>query len=151
MPVPSPSLRCSRCIFQTWLRKTVKLLNVAPSPIDGSVIWAGTDDGLIHITLDAGKTWTNVTPAALTPWAKVSLIEASHLDVNTAYAAVNTLRLDDLRPRIYRTRDGGDTWRLVDLPQGLAGGSQAVSFVDADTAWAASSGIWRYRAPDSSR
>jgi hypothetical protein len=84
------------------------------------VIWAGTDDGLIHITRDAGKTWTNVTPSALTPWAKVSLIEASHFDPNTAYAAINTLRLDDVQPHIYRTRDGGLTWREIvgGLPAG---------------------------------
>jgi hypothetical protein len=62
------------------------IYTVAPSPIDNSVVWAGTDDGLIHITRDAGKTWTNVTPSALTPWAKVSLIEASHFDPNTAHA-----------------------------------------------------------------
>ena len=62
------------------------------------------------MTTDGGKTWTNVTPPSLVPWAKVSILEASHFDANEAYAAINTLRLDDLRPHILRTRDGGKTW-----------------------------------------
>lgn len=90
---------------------------VAPSPIDGRVIWAGTDDGLVHLTRNGGATWTDVTPPALVPWAKVSILEASHFDPGTAYAAVNTLRLDDLRPHIYRTRDGGHRW--VEITNGL--------------------------------
>jgi len=86
---------------------------LAPSPLDLNRIWAGTDDGLIHVTTDGGKTWTNVTPSMLTPWAKVSIMEASHFDANEAYAAINTFRLDDLRPHILRTRDGGKTWMDV--------------------------------------
>ena len=78
--------------------------------IDPNIIWAGTDDGLIHVTRDGGKTWTNVTPAAADAVGKVSLLDASHFDADTAYAAINTLRLDDLRPHIYRTHDGGRTW-----------------------------------------
>jgi photosystem II stability/assembly factor-like uncharacterized protein len=86
---------------------------IAPSPIEAGRMWAGTDDGLIHVTTDGGKTWTNVTPRELTAWAKVSLIDASHFDPNTAYAAINTIRLDDLKPHIYRTRDGGRTWAHI--------------------------------------
>lgn len=86
---------------------------VAPSPIDPNVIWAGTDDGLVHVTRDAGKTWADVTPAALTPWAKVSLMDTSHFDTSGAYIAVNTLRLDDLRPHIFRTRNGGRSWDRI--------------------------------------
>ena len=86
---------------------------VAPSFQDASVIWAGTDDGLIHITRDGGKSWRDITPQQLTPWSKVSVIEASHFDANTAYAAINRFRLDDLRPHIYRTRDGGKTWQEI--------------------------------------
>ena len=86
---------------------------VAPSPLDINMIWAGTDDGLIHRTTDGGKTWTDVTPKQLKPWQKVSIIDASHFDRNTAYAAINTLRLDDLRPHIYRTRDGGANWTEI--------------------------------------
>ncbi len=86
---------------------------IAPSPRDENVIWAGTDDGLIHVTRDGGKTWSNVTPPALGPWFKVSLMDASHFDTGTAYAAINTLRLDDLRPHIFRTKDFGATWTHI--------------------------------------
>ncbi|HET8887989.1 MAG TPA: glycoside hydrolase [Candidatus Angelobacter sp.] len=83
---------------------------VAPSPLDINRIWAGTDDGRIHLTLDGGKKWSEVTPPTMTAFQKVSIIEASHFDAQTAYAAINTLRLDDLRPHILRTRDSGKTW-----------------------------------------
>jgi photosystem II stability/assembly factor-like uncharacterized protein len=83
---------------------------VAPSPLDINRIWAGTDDGRIHLTLDGGKKWNEVTPPNMTAFQKVSIIEASHFDAQTAYAAINTLRLDDLRPHILRTRDSGKTW-----------------------------------------
>jgi photosystem II stability/assembly factor-like uncharacterized protein len=86
---------------------------IAPSPIDAKAIWAGTDDGLIHVTRDGGVTWADVSPMQLAPWAKVSIMDASHFDVNTAYAAVNTLRLDDVKPYIYRTRNGGKTWDRI--------------------------------------
>ena len=86
---------------------------VAPSFQDVNIIWAGTDDGLIHLTRDGGKHWTNITPPELTAWSKVSVIEASHYDPNTAFAAVNRFRLDDLKPYLYRTRDGGKTWRKI--------------------------------------
>jgi photosystem II stability/assembly factor-like uncharacterized protein len=86
---------------------------VAPSPLDKNRIWAGTDDGLIHVTTDGGKNWKDVTPPALTPWQKVSVMDAGHFDANTAYAAVNTIRLDDLRPHIYRTNDSGKTWNEI--------------------------------------
>jgi photosystem II stability/assembly factor-like uncharacterized protein len=91
---------------------------VAPSFQDENLIWAGTDDGLMHITRDGGKTWQNITPAQLTPWSKVSIIEASHFDAGTAYAAINRFRLDDLHPHIYRTRDYGKTWQ--EITSGLA-------------------------------
>ena len=83
---------------------------VAPSSLDINRIWAGTDDGLIWLTTDAGAHWNNITPPQLLAWQKVSVLEASHFDPQTAYAAINTLRLDDLRPHIYRTRDSGKTW-----------------------------------------
>lgn len=86
---------------------------VAPSPLDKNRIWAGTDDGLIQLTTDGGRNWTDVTPPQISPWWKVSVMEASHFDKNTAYAAVNTIRLDDLRPRIYRTKDAGKTWQEI--------------------------------------
>jgi photosystem II stability/assembly factor-like uncharacterized protein len=86
---------------------------VAPSFKEVDTIWAGTDDGLIQMTRDGGKTWKNVTPPALKPWAKVSILEASHFDAGTVYAAINTFRLDDLRPHIFRTRDYGVTWQEI--------------------------------------
>jgi photosystem II stability/assembly factor-like uncharacterized protein len=89
------------------------IYTIGSSSVDPAVIWAGTDDGLIHLTRDGGQKWADVTPSALVPWAKVSLIEASHFNVNIAYAAVNTFKLDDLRPHIYRTRDGGQTWTEI--------------------------------------
>jgi hypothetical protein len=76
-------------------------------------MWAGTDDGLIWITSDGGANWANVTPPQLSAWQKVSVLEASHTDAKEAYAAINTLRLDDLRPHIYRTRDSGKTWTEI--------------------------------------
>ncbi|HJQ71177.1 MAG TPA: glycoside hydrolase [Blastocatellia bacterium] len=89
------------------------IYTVAPSFKNLNTIWAGTDDGLIHITRDGGKNWRDITPPDLKSWAKVSLIEASHFDDDTAYAAINTFRLDDLRPHIYRTHDGGKTWKHI--------------------------------------
>jgi photosystem II stability/assembly factor-like uncharacterized protein len=91
---------------------------LAPSYKNVNLIWAGTDDGLIWLTRDGGKKWNDVTPADLTPWSKVSLIEASHVNPDEAYAAVNRFRLDDLKPHIYRTRDGGQSWEQIVL--GLA-------------------------------
>jgi photosystem II stability/assembly factor-like uncharacterized protein len=88
---------------------------VAPSFKEANTIWAGTDDGLIHITRDLGKTWQEITPPQLLPWSKVSIIEASHFDAGTAYAAINTFRLDDLRPHIYRTRDFGKSWQEITI------------------------------------
>jgi len=80
------------------------------SPLDGSVIWAGTDDGLVHRTTDGGTHWKNITPAGLTSWSKIAGIDAGHFDSKTAYIAVNRIRLDDMRPHIYRTHDGGEHW-----------------------------------------
>jgi photosystem II stability/assembly factor-like uncharacterized protein len=86
---------------------------LAPSPLDINRIWAGTDDGLIWLTTDGGAHWREITPPQLSAWQKVSTLEASHFDAQTAYAAINTLRLDDLRPYIYRTRDSGKTWTEI--------------------------------------
>jgi photosystem II stability/assembly factor-like uncharacterized protein len=93
---------------------------LAPSPLDVERLWAGTDDGQIHVTRDGGRAWANVTPPDLPAWAKVSVLEASPFDADTAYAAINTFRLDDLRPHIWRTRDGGRTWTHITngLPDG---------------------------------
>ena len=89
------------------------IYSVAPSPNDVNLIWVGTDDGLIHVTWDGGKHWQNVTPPAMTAWSKVAQLDAGHFDVNTVYAAVNCIRLDDMKPHIYRTHDGGKTWKEI--------------------------------------
>ncbi len=89
------------------------IYTVAPSYQDINRIWVGTDDGLIHVTTDSGVTWANVTPPAVGPWAKVSVIDAGRFNPLTAYAAINTLRLDDLRPHIFRTTDGGKSWTEI--------------------------------------
>jgi len=86
---------------------------LAPSFKETGTIWAGTDDGLVQITRDGGKSWSNVTPAQLTSWSKVSILEASHFEAGTVYAAINRFRLDDLKPHIYRTRDFGATWQEI--------------------------------------
>ena len=96
------------------------IYTVAPSYRDINRIWAGTDDGLIHVTVNGGATWTDVTPPGLTAWAKVSIIDAGRFDPLTAYAAINTLRLDDLRPHIYRTHDGGKSW--TEIVEGIPAG-----------------------------
>lgn len=103
--------------LKTMPRRGV-VYTLAPSSKDINIIWAGTDDGLIHVTRDGGTSWTDVTPPAITSWSKVSLIDAGHFDANTAYAAVNRIRCDDMHPHIYRTHDGGKTWKeiVVGLP-----------------------------------
>ncbi len=95
------------------------IYSVAASPLQQGLLWAGTDDGLIWATHNEGAAWSNVTPPELGPWSKVTQIEASHFDVNAAYASVSRFRLDDLKPYIYRTRDAGKTWQSIaaGLPQ----------------------------------
>jgi photosystem II stability/assembly factor-like uncharacterized protein len=87
------------------------LMTVAPSPVKEGVSWAGSDDGNLQVTRDDGASWQNVTPPQVTEWSAVQLIEASHFDAGTAYAAVNRNPLDDLRPHILQTHDFGQTWQ----------------------------------------
>lgn len=86
---------------------------VGSSPLDAKLLWAGTDDGLIWRTNDSGAHWSDVTPKQLTAWSKVGNIEPSHFDKTAAFASVDRHRLDDRKPWIYRTRDGGKTWALI--------------------------------------
>jgi len=85
---------------------------IAPSPLYVPMVWVGTDDGLIYITTDQ-KTWKDVTPSAVTPWSRVTMIEASYHDVNVAYATVDRHQLEDFAPYVYRTRDQGKTWQAI--------------------------------------
>jgi photosystem II stability/assembly factor-like uncharacterized protein len=98
---------------------------LSPSPRDANVLWAGTDDGNIQVTMDGGVKWTNVTPAEIKPWTRIFNIEAGHFDALTAYAAANTLRIDDFNPHFWRTHDGGKTWTEID--NGIAPGAVANS------------------------
>jgi photosystem II stability/assembly factor-like uncharacterized protein len=97
------------------------IYTIAPSPLRASTIWVGTDDGLIHLTKDDGKSWQNVTPPAMTSWSKVVMIQASHFNVDEAYAAVERHQLADYEPHIYRTTDSGKTWTEITggLPKGV--------------------------------
>jgi hypothetical protein len=96
------------------------IYTIAPSSVKTGEIWAGTDDGQIQLTQDEGKTWSNVTPPELTPWSKVTHMEASHFDAGTTYAAVDRHRLEDLHAYLYRTRDFGRSWQQVanSIPNG---------------------------------
>jgi photosystem II stability/assembly factor-like uncharacterized protein len=93
---------------------------LAESPRTSGVFWAGSDDGLIHVTRDAMKTWTNVTPRDMAHFTRVSIVEPSHFDAGTAYVAANRYQLDDLRPYLWKTTDYGRTWARIDagIPAG---------------------------------
>jgi photosystem II stability/assembly factor-like uncharacterized protein len=114
---PAPEIPASIGVYRTDNPKTMPqrgvIYTVAPSNQDFNTIWAGTDDGLIQLTHDGGKKWTDVTPAEITAWNKISLIDAGRFDNNTAYAAVNKIRIDDYNPYIYKTHDGGKTWKKI--------------------------------------
>jgi photosystem II stability/assembly factor-like uncharacterized protein len=105
------------------------IYTIGPSYRDINRIWVGTDDGLIQTTADGGLHWTDVTPPQMTPFMKVFMIDPGRFDSLTAHAAVNTLRIDDMRPHIYRTHDGGKTW--TEIVSGLPDGA-AVSVVRED-------------------
>jgi len=98
---------------------------LAPSPLDVNVLWAGTGDGLLQLTVNGGAKWENVTPPEIKPWARIFNMDAGHFDTKTAYAAANTLRLDDMNPHLWRTHDGGKTWTEIDT--GIAAGAVANS------------------------
>ena len=89
------------------------IYSVAASYKTQQTIWAGTDDGLVWITRDAGANWQKITPPGVAAWSKIAQIDASRFDDDTAYVAVSRLRVDDLRPYAYRTHDGGKTWQSI--------------------------------------
>ncbi|HEU4641151.1 MAG TPA: hypothetical protein VFS44_01765 [Gemmatimonadaceae bacterium] len=97
------------------------IYTIAPSPLLVPMVWVGTDDGLIHVTTDNGATWHDVTPRAVGAWSRVTMIEASHFDLDTAYASVDRHQLQDFDPYIYRTRDRGKSWEPITngLPRGV--------------------------------
>jgi photosystem II stability/assembly factor-like uncharacterized protein len=93
---------------------------LAESPITQGLLWVGTDDGLVQLTRDEGKTWTNITPKDLPEWSRISQIEASPHDAGTAYVAADRHQSDDLKPYIYKTTDYGATWTRINngIPDG---------------------------------
>jgi photosystem II stability/assembly factor-like uncharacterized protein len=99
------------------------ITSLSPSPRSLSIIWVGTDDGNIQMTSDAGVTWHNVTPPSIKPWTRIFNIEAGHFDPLAAYAAANTMRIDEISPHFYRTHDGGKTW--TEINTGIADGAVA--------------------------
>ncbi|MCA6415703.1 MAG: glycoside hydrolase, partial [Cytophagales bacterium] len=112
-----PEVPASIGDFRTESLSTMKqravIYSVSGSPLVKNIIWAGTDDGLAHVTLDGGKNWKDVTPSSLTSWDKISQFDASHFDTKTAFFSVNAFRKDDLRTPIYKTNDGGTTWKEI--------------------------------------
>jgi photosystem II stability/assembly factor-like uncharacterized protein len=105
------------------------IFTIALSPSDENEIWVGTDNGRIQATRDGGKSWNDVTPKNLPAWSKVSSIDVSALEPGTAYAAIDTHRLDDFSPHLLRTHDGGKTWTAI---QGGIPAGQYTSVVRAD-------------------
>jgi hypothetical protein len=89
------------------------ILTIAPSGAQEGLVWVGTDDGNIQVTKNGGANWQSVTPPNISIWSTISMLEASHFDAGTAYAAVNRNSLGDLRPHIFRTHDFGQSWQEV--------------------------------------
>ena len=113
-PIDPPNLDAATAAdFDKARGKGGVVYTIAPSPLRAPLVWIGTDDGLIKVTQDDGKTWQDVTPRELDAWSKVVMIDASHFDANEAYAAVDRHRLTDNEPYIYRTKDLGKTWQKI--------------------------------------
>ncbi len=104
---------------QTGVETYATIFTIAPSAVDGNVLWAGSDDGLVHVTRDGGQNWQNVTPPDLPPFTRISLIEASPHSAGTAYLAGNRYQLGDRAPYVYKTADSGKTWTKI--TNGLTG------------------------------
>ena len=86
---------------------------IAESPAEAGVIWTGSDDGLVHVTRDEGKTWTKVTPLGLPEWSQINSLEAHPTRKGTAYVAATRYKAGDFRPYLYRTADYGRTWTAI--------------------------------------
>jgi len=87
---------------------------LAVSPLDGKVIWAGSADGLVHVTTDGGRHWTEITPQGLPQWAQISSIEPSHVAKDTAYLTASRYMWDDFHPYVFETSDYGRHWQSLD-------------------------------------
>ena len=89
------------------------IFTFAESPVKQGVFWAGTDDGLLHISQDGGQNWTKLTIPGLPDWALMSIIEPSHTEAGTAYLAATRYKLDDTKPYLFKTKDFGKTWTKI--------------------------------------
>ncbi len=98
---------------QTSVEYYATVFTIAESPLEKGVIWGGSDDGMVHVTRDAGATWTDVTPKGLPEWARMSMIEASAHAKGTAYLAANRYQLNDYTPYLYKTTDYGQSWTRI--------------------------------------
>lgn len=87
---------------------------LAESPVKAGVLWAGSDDGLVHVSTDDGAHWQNVTPKSLPEWSTVAIIEPSHFDAGTAYLAAYRYRQDDFHPYLFKTDNYGKRWTAID-------------------------------------
>ncbi len=114
---------------QTGVETYGTVFAMSESPVMKGVIWAGTDDGTVHVTRNGGTSWTNVTPALLKEreWARISIIDASHFNAGTAYVAANRFQMDDNEPYLFKTADFGKTWTRIDN-SGKANGIPATEF-----------------------
>ena len=99
---------------QTSVEYYATVFTIAESPVERGVIWAGSDDGLVHVTRDGGQRWTAVTPPGLPKWARISIIEASPHAKGAAYLAANMFQLNDFSPYLYKTTDYGQSWTRID-------------------------------------
>src|SRR5256885_912297 len=97
----------------TGVETYATVFTIAPSPKDGTVIWAGSDDGYVHVTRNGGGNWKNVTPKGVGDFARISLIEASPFRAGTAYVAANRYQQDDFAPYVFRTDDYGESWTAI--------------------------------------
>ena len=105
------------------------IISIEPSPLSPGEVWTGSDSGIVSITRDNGASWNQMTLPGIRPWSKIAGIDLSRLDPKTAYVAVDGHRIDDWRPHVFRTHDGGATWQ--EIANGLPDG-QIVTAVRAD-------------------
>src|SRR5205823_1563509 len=98
---------------ETGVETYATIFTIAPSSKDENLIWTGSDDGVVQVTRDGGRTWTNVTPRDLPEFARISLVEASPHRPGAAYVAANRYQRDDFAPYVYRTEDFGETWTKI--------------------------------------
>ncbi|HTX55727.1 MAG TPA: hypothetical protein VMD47_01350 [Candidatus Acidoferrales bacterium] len=98
---------------QTGVEIFPDISSLAISPLDGDVMWAGSADGLVHVTTDGGGTWKLITPPALPQWAEITSIEPSHTDKGTAFVTASRFQWDDFHPYIYKTTDYGGHWTTL--------------------------------------